>query len=442
MLLSVIFVEFLLLVKERWMDQTLPMKMKWSMLLGNIFEHYDTALYGLLSPFLASLFFPFHDTLTALLLTYAIIPLSIFMRPFGALVFGYIGDRYSRSKALRISLVGTAVSTAVFGLIPTYEQVGLFAPVLLSLGRLSQSFFAAGEVVGGAIFLIENTSKERKNKASSIFGSTTIAGILLASIAVSVFYQLNLTEDYWRLLFLFGAVTAAFSLFLRQSSPSEIVAKPSCFQFPEVLKSTLKDCWMFRKAALAIIFASGFSYACYAIPFVMMNGLIPLVSTLSKAEMIHVNTLYLCLDLVMILLFVPFANRFAPERMMLWFTLAAIATAAPLFWLMQGASYSLMLVIRLIFVFIGVGFSAPFYAWAQDLIPFDRRYSMISFSYAIGSQLFGGTTSMISLWLFQQSNSTITAGFYWIFLAAVSSCLIWTVKKKPETVPAVVGVVA
>lgn len=410
------------------MDQPLPMKMRWSLLLGNIFEHYDTALYGLLSPFLAPLFFPFHDTLTALLLTYAIIPLSIFMRPLGALVFGYIGDRYSRKKALRLSLIGTAVTTAAFGLIPTYAHVGPFAPVLLSLGRLSQSFFAAGEVVGGAIFLIENTEKKQKNLTSSFFGSTTIIGILIASLAVSAFYQLELIEQYWRVLFLLGAFTASISFFLRQCPEFKITEHSNSFKFSEVLKRAFKDCRLFQKPIVAMIFASGFSYACYAIPFVMMNGLVPMVSAISKAEMIYFNTLFLVVDMVLLLAFARLANFFTPEKMMLSAAIAAIVTAIPLFWLMQGASYSLILIIRLVFVIIGVGFSAPFYAWIETLVPVAHRYTVVSFSYAIGSQLFGSTTSMISLWLFQQSNSTVTAALYWIFLAAVSGYFLYAMR--------------
>jgi MFS family permease len=411
------------------MEQQLPMKMRWSMLLGNIFEHYDTALYGLLSPFLAPLFFPFHDKLTALLLTYAIIPLSIFIRPLGALVFGYIGDRYSRKKALRMSLIGTAVTTAAFGLIPTYAHVGVLAPVLLSLGRLCQSFFAAGEVVGGAIFLIENTSEKQKNRISSLFGSTTIVGILLASIAVSAFYQLELIEQYWRALFLLGAFTAVISFFLRQCPLSDSTEHPTSFQFSEVFKQSLKDFRLFQKPIVAIIFASGFSYACYAIPFVMMNGLLPMVSALSKAEMIYFNTIFLGVDLVLLLVFARLANFFTPEKIMLSAAIAAIVTAAPLFWLMQGASYPLMLMIRLVFVVIGVGFSAPFYAWVENLVPASHRYTVVSFSYAIGSQLFGSATSMISLWLFQQSNSTVTAALYWIFLASVSGYFIHSMRN-------------
>lgn len=406
-------------------------KLKWSLLLGNLLEHYDTSLYGLLSPFLAPLFFPYQDPLTALLLTYAIIPLSIIARPLGAIFFGYIADRYCRKKALQISLTGSAVATAAFGFIPAYDQVGVLAPLFLSLCRLGQSFFAAGEVVGGAIYLIENSAEEKKHQISSLFGSTTIGGIILASAAVSLFYKFDLIDSYWRILFLFGALTAALSLSLRQAEHLLTSTAAPHVRFSEMLNSSLRDCWRFRKAAVAIAFASGFSYTCYAIPFVMMNGFVPLVSTLSKEQMIDVNTLYLFVDLILLILFAQLSYRCNPEKMMIYSAAIAILAGLPLFWLMDGISFSVMLAVRLVFVVIGVAFSVPLYAWMQQQIPQQQRYTVTAFSYAIGSQLFGGTTSMFTLWIYQQTHSTALAACYWICLAFL--CVKTLMKRMPQT---------
>src|SRR5215208_4599886 len=93
---------------------------KWSILLGNLFEHYDNALFSLLSPFLAPLFFPGQDPLTALILTYCIIPLGMIARPIGSLFFGYIGDTRGRKEALVLTLSGMAIVTTLMGFMPTY----------------------------------------------------------------------------------------------------------------------------------------------------------------------------------------------------------------------------------------------------------------------------------------------------------------------------------
>ena len=124
----------------------------WNACLGNLFEHYDTALFGFLSPFLAPLMFPRHEPITALILTYAIIPLGMLARPLGSLVFGYIGDVYGRREALSLTLMGMAVISGAMALIPVSREPGMLAPLLFFLGRALQNFLSGGETMGGAIF--------------------------------------------------------------------------------------------------------------------------------------------------------------------------------------------------------------------------------------------------------------------------------------------------
>src|SRR5579862_8456534 len=102
-------------------------------IIGNILEHYDNALFGLLAPFIASLFFEKSDPLTALILTYGMLPLGIVFRPLGSLFFGWLGDRYGRKQALSLSLVMMAAVTVSMGCLPTYATAGIAAPILLAI---------------------------------------------------------------------------------------------------------------------------------------------------------------------------------------------------------------------------------------------------------------------------------------------------------------------
>jgi MFS family permease len=391
------------------------------MLLGNLFEHYDTALFSLLSPFLAPLFFPGQDPLTALILTYCIIPLGMIARPIGSLVFGYIGDTHGRKEALILALGGMAIVTASMGFMPTYHQVGILAPILLSLGRIVQNFFAAGETIGGAIYLIENTPETHKDMISSFYNASTVAGVLLASLGVSILCALNAVQEYWRVLYLFGCSTAVFAALLRlKMTLKPLFSQPS----PSSIKFALKTCWHNRSALLAIAIASGFSYASYTLSLVMMNGFVPLVSPVSKMEMMHLNTILLALDFLLLPLFGFLATQFSREKMMILSGLLALVTGFPLFWFLQGASLIAVIFIRLSLVVIGVWFSAPFHSWAQHLVPRSHRYTVISFAYAIGSQLVGGPTAAISLWLFQKTGWIISAAGYWMVLGFLASYLI------------------
>ncbi|HEV8050901.1 MAG TPA: MFS transporter, partial [Parachlamydiaceae bacterium] len=134
-------------------------RLLWSTCLGNFFEHYDTTLYAFLAPFLAPLIFPQADQITGLILMYAIIPFGMLARPLGAFVFGYIGDNYGRQRALFFTLAGMSLVTGCIALSPTYSQAGMIAPLIFCLGRMVQNFFAAGEAMGGAIYLLENSEE-------------------------------------------------------------------------------------------------------------------------------------------------------------------------------------------------------------------------------------------------------------------------------------------
>jgi MHS family proline/betaine transporter-like MFS transporter len=403
---------------------------KWSMMLGNLFEHYDNALFGLLSPFLAPLFFPEYDPLIALVLTYCIIPLGMIARPIGSLIFGYIGDTCGRREALVLTLTGMAIVTTAMGFMPTYQEVGFLAPFLLSLGRIFQNFFAAGETVGGAIYLIENTHESYKNFISSLYSASTVAGILLASLGVSVLCTLNLVEDCWRLLYLFGCSTAFCAVLLRMKM---IWKSPLLKESPaSSIRFVLKTCWNSRQALITIAIASGFSYASYTIALVLMNGLVPIVSSISKMEMMHLNTILLGIDFLLLPLFGILANQFSREKMMISAAAIAAVTSCSLFWFLEGASLLTIITIRLILVIIGVWFTAPFYSWSQNLVPHPYRYTTISFAYAIGTQLLGGPTAAISLWLLQKTNSMMSAGFYWMFLGILASYFIAKQKTFSE----------
>ena len=140
----------------------------------------------------------------------------------------------------------------------------------------------------------------------------------------------------------------------------------------------------------------------------------------------HLNTALLSLDFLLLPISGLLARRFSREKMMIIAGIVAAISGFPLFWLLQGASLAAVILIRSSLVVIGVWFSAPFYSWAQQLVPASRRYMVISFAYAIGSQLLGGTSAAISLWLFQKTDWVVSAGLFWMFLGLLSSYLIAT----------------
>ena len=130
--------------------------------VGNVLEWYDFALFGVLAPVIALHFFPTADPLAGLISSYTVFAIGFLARPLGGVIFGHIGDRFGRRQALVLSVVMMAIPTAAMGLLPTYEQAGILAPILLTLLRIVQGISTGGEFSGSIIFLVEQAPGHRR----------------------------------------------------------------------------------------------------------------------------------------------------------------------------------------------------------------------------------------------------------------------------------------
>lgn len=397
--------------------------------IGNFLEHYDNALFGFLTPFIAPLFFKESNPITALILTYGILPLGFFTRPLGSICFGWIGDNIGRKQALFFSLFGMAMVTVSIGALPDYEQIGPFAPLFLAAARMLQSFFAAGESVGGAIFVLEHTSKKNRSFVSSLYDASSIGGILIASFAVTGFGILGIVESNWRLLFLGGGITAVIGIFLRwfASDGTEFIDSRKIQNGAANVFDIIKLYW---KPLLAIIMVSGFTYTTYSLAFNLMNGFIPLVTSLTKTDVIAINTLLLVIDMVLLPFFGFLTKCYGKERVMLAAAFTAGISGIPLFCFLKGATVGVVIFIRTMIIIPGVAFAAPYHAWTLERVAPQHRYLVLSLGYAIGSQLIGAPTSAVSLWLYQMLGWTFAPGLYLLAAAFGAGLVVYSCKKE------------
>jgi hypothetical protein len=374
------------------------MKRQIALFIGNLLDHYDTALYGLLGPLLASLFFPKSDPLTQLILVYALVPLGMLARPLGALLIGRIGDTKGRKEALLFSLIGMALVTMAIGALPTYAMIGLAAPCLLACGRILQNFFSAGESVGGVVTLIESEGDEQtRRRITGWYNASTVGGIVLASLLIRLHVP-------WRLLYIGGSLTLLVAFRLR--SRLTINAAPREGEAWSV--SLLVRHW---KSTLRASLLFGFSYATFSVAIVLLSALLPLCSDVTREEMASWNVALLALDCALL----PLCARL-PQRSI---SIALfIAMCSPLlFPLLATGSLPVVLALRVAFVAVGVVFSATMQCACLSLFPRSIRYSLSSLSASIGALLFGGITTPLSLWLYKVSGSLAVMGLYWAFLA-------------------------
>ena len=187
--------------------------------LGTVFEWYDFYLYGTLAVFFGSLFFPKGNETAGFLASLATFGAGFAVRPFGALLFGRIGDLFGRKYTFLITIIVMGLSTALVGLLPTYEQIGIFAPILLTVLRLSQGLAFGGEYGGAATYVAEHAPHEKRGLHTSWIQTTATLGFLL-SLIVILACRLSLDENEfktwgWRVPFLVSIVLLIISVYIR-----------------------------------------------------------------------------------------------------------------------------------------------------------------------------------------------------------------------------------
>ncbi|SAL06858.1 membrane protein [Caballeronia calidae] len=189
--------------------------------IGNFGEQYDFAVFGFAMPVIAAQFFPKGDAVAALLSTFAIFAVGFLARPMGGLVFGYLSDRLGRVKVLTLTIWLMAAGTGTIGLLPTYDAIGLAAPVLLVLCRLTQGAAFGGEFTGSTTFVLESAPDDRRARWVGInhcIGNVPIAGVALTLFAFQ--YAVG-KENYlawgWRIPFLLGSLIGVVGYLIRRS---------------------------------------------------------------------------------------------------------------------------------------------------------------------------------------------------------------------------------
>jgi MFS family permease len=187
--------------------------------LGTVFEWYDFYIYATLAPFFASLFFPSGNATAALLASFATYAAGFLVRPFGALVFGRIGDLVGRKYTFLVTIIVMGLSTAAAGLLPTYATIGMLSPTILVLLRLAQGLALGGEYGGAATYVAEHAPDRRRGLNTSFIQTTATLGFFLSLVIIGT-CRLEMSEASfkgwgWRIPFLVSLFLLVFSVYIR-----------------------------------------------------------------------------------------------------------------------------------------------------------------------------------------------------------------------------------
>src|SRR2546430_7361770 len=186
---------------------------------GTIIEWYDFYLYATLTPFLAPIFFPSDNPTASALSAFAAYAAGFLVRPFGAVVFGALGDIIGRKYTFLVTITVMGLATVLVGVLPTYAQIGVIAPVILVLLRLAQGLALGGEYGGAAIYVAEHAPDNKRGLYTAWIQTTATVGFFLA-LAIILFFRLNMTtQDFasqgWRYPFWISAVLVVLALYIR-----------------------------------------------------------------------------------------------------------------------------------------------------------------------------------------------------------------------------------
>lgn len=412
------------------MKKTSSRKLFIATFIGNIVEHYDKVLFGLIAPFIAPLFFPKSDPIVALILIY--LPLGFIARPLGALYWGRIGDRFGRKRVLYFSILGMSLTILLTGLLPTYKTLGILSALLLHFKRALTCFFAAGEGTGASLILIENSKSKSKDLMSSFYEASSMVGVFIASILITFLCFKGKVLEYWRLLFIVSGILGLIGFWFRKEVFDIKKIQETSLKCSEPLFSIIRFNWF---PFLAIISLTGFSCANYHVLTQMMNGYLPIVSSITHKEMMLTHTLLILYDALMLPLFGLISKKIGKEKLIIISLLIAISCIFPLFFLLNTPSTFKVLLIRISMVTWGIAIAAPFSYWTISLIAEKERFRTISLARAFGAQWIGGPAISLSLLLYKWTGWVFSPALYIFFSALISMAFVVILALQKKNVP-------
>jgi MFS transporter, MHS family, alpha-ketoglutarate permease len=378
---------------------------------GNLVEWFDFYVYSFTALYFAPAFFPSGNTTTQLLNTAGVFAAGFLMRPIGGWFFGRLADKRGRRTAMMVSVFMMCGGSLVIAMLPTYAQIGAFAPALLLVARLFQGLSVGGEYGTSATYMSEIALKGRRGFFASFQYVTLIGGQLCALLVLVILQQTLSTEELkawgWRVPFVIGAIAALIALYLRKSLDETTTAATR--QRKEA--GTLRGLWMHKGAFMTVLgFTAGGSLIFYTFTTYMQKYLVNTAGMQTKTAS-NVMTAALFVYMVMQPAFGALSDRIGRRQSMLFFGLFATIGTVPLLHALKDVS-SPYAAFALVVVALAIG---SFYTSISGLIkaemfPPEVRALGVGLSYAVANAIFGGSAEYVALWL---KSIGVESMFFW-----------------------------
>ena len=385
---------------------------------GTTLQWYDFALFGYFAPIIAKTYFPHGDQFASLLSTFGIFAVGYLLAPIGSLFFGYIGDNFGRKYALTLSILAMAIPTALISLIPSYQYIGITAPLLVTLLRVIQGLVASSEFTGSAIFLVEHATPEKKALYGCLTSSAYSSGSILAGLAASFFTASFMPDWAWRLAFGLALIAGILIFYLR----THVAETPEYQGIAEHNKSRRPFLTALKEAPLAVVGIIGIAW----LVSIMTFGTYVFTATylhsyfhLSLGLATLIITISLAVDAILEPFIALLADRIGLLKVIRLGMGAMLFLSIPIFFLLATGNV-VLIALGLVFMSILIAITyAPLNAYMVSLFPHQYRYSGFGVAFNVGISLFGGTTPMILLWLVNTTNNFISPAWYYMFGAVI-----------------------
>ena len=401
--------------------------------IGNTVEWFDFAIYGFLATYIAEKFFPSGDETAALLNTFAIFAAAFFMRPLGGFFFGPLGDRIGRQKVLALVILLMSCSTFAIGLVPSYDTIGVFAPLLLLFLRCLQGFSAGGEYGSGACFLAEYASDKHRGFVVSFLVWSVVVGFLLGSLTVTgletVLSEGAMDSYGWRIPFLIAGVLGAVGLYIRLrlgDTPEFEALRDEGEVASSPLKEAVTTSWrpILQIAGLVVIHNVGFY-----IVFTFLPSYFTKTLGFTKTDAFVSITVASLVALILIPPLGALSDRIGRKPLLIAGSLAFAVFAYPLFVMLNTGSLAAAIAAHAGLAAIESVFVCASLAAGAELFATRVRSSGYSIGYNVSVALFGGTAPYVATWLVARTGNDLAPAYYVIVAALVTLITVLTMRE-------------
>jgi MFS transporter, MHS family, proline/betaine transporter len=401
--------------------------------IGNTVEWYDFAIYSTLATYIADQFFPSGDETAALLSTFAVFAAAFFMRPLGGFFFGPLGDRIGRQRVLALVIILMSGSTFIIGLVPSYDSIGVAAPLLLLLLRCVQGFSAGGEYGSGACYLAEFAPDRHRGFVVSFLVWSVVVGFLLGSLTVTgletVLSESAMSSYGWRIPFLIAGVLGVVGLYIRLrlgDTPEFETLRDKGEVASSPLREALTTSWrpILQIAGLVVIHNVGFYVVFTYLPTYFTKTL-----EFTKTNAFVSITIASVVAIMLIPPLGALSDRIGRKPLLIAGAVGFVVFAYPLFMLLNTGSLVAAIAAHAGLAAIESVFVSASLAAGAELFATRVRSSGYSIGYNVSVALFGGTAPYVATWLVARTGNELAPAYYVIAAAIITLATVMTMRE-------------